>query len=180
MPVAMPSDNRRSRFMLWTAHHSAWIWAGTLGFLIAEDTSPHSRVLAAIAWAAGPLIVWLLWSTWRHGLALCPLCARATPLDGPAMAQRKSRQLRWAHASYRRGWGISFLVVFAALLALSFFWPRPALWAYWMYLDNTVMAYLMSVHQPLQPWCPQCHWDDGGDHEEVPEPVPPMGEVVMQ
>ncbi len=35
-----------------------------------------------------------------------------------------------------------------------------------------VEAYVLSVHRPLQPWCPQCHWDDGDDKEDVPDPVP--------
>jgi hypothetical protein len=44
---------------------------------------------------------------------------------------------------------------------------------------NAALAYVMSIHRPLQPWCPQCHWDDGGDEEPAPEPVPPSGATVQ-
>lgn len=43
-----------------------------------------------------------------------------------------------------------------------------------------VDAYLERVHDPLQPWCPHCHWDDGNDKNDtdIPNPAPPSGALT--
>ena len=58
---------------------------------------------------------------------------------------------------------IALTVVVGAVMVL----PVPPLVAGFagvvVFGTRPVDAYLTRVHDPLQPWCPQCHWDDDGD-----------------
>lgn len=120
----------------------------------------------------------------RHPRVLCPRCAEAVPLDGARQAHDRAAVLRWTHGlcpgySPWRYWvDIALTVVVGAVMVL----PVPPLVAGFagvvVFGTRPVDAYLTRAHDPLQPWCPQCHWDDDGDDEgdtDVPDPVPPSG-----
>lgn len=180
MPVSLPEDTPSNRAALWTAHQLTWWWRLVLLVGIASDTFRNVFLQAAdLASLVG--MVWTLWSTYRHGLAMCPRCAAEIPLDGPYRATRKARTLRWTHRMQTRRALVVYFLVVAATLATQFLLighheaaALGSLTFYWVCLWAGTQAHLLSVHRPLQPWCPWCHWGGGGDHEPTPVPGPPQ------
>lgn len=173
MPVSMPANRPINRLIQWTAHRAAWLWATVAILTVPSDIWPHSTVLR---WATVPVVAvgfWLWHAQKRHGMALCPRCADTVPLDGAAAATRRARTLRWTHTSFHPRVQFAYGVVLLGLAVLSLIATSlPALFFYWMCLSCATTSWLLSVHQPLQPWCPQCHWGRGGNEETVPDPVP--------
>ncbi len=175
MPVSFSSDRPMSRAVQWTAHHATWTWAALFVSIVAGDAFPANTVMGIVSFGVTVVALWTMVATWQHGLMMCPRCAAAVPLDGQATAARRARALRWTHAAFNR----SRLVVIGgigALLALNvavtaLTHTRFEFFLYVICAWNVATTYLMSVHQPLQPWCPGCHWGDGDD-EDVPDPVP--------
>jgi hypothetical protein len=126
-------------------------------------------IMAGLITMALTVMVW-------HVYALCPVCARKIPLDPKEAVARKGRSLRafhWLADKHHRALNHTLL----ALLICSFFpYVGGVMWSLLM-LGMAAVTYLSNDHLPLQPWCPQCDWDDGGGKERVPRPDP-IGEVV--
>jgi hypothetical protein len=186
MPVSLPAEGARSRFILWVAHQAVWIYASAAVASILSDVFPVI-VLRIIAFVTLTGVFLLLWTRRYHGLTLCPLCAIATPLNGPEKARDRAAILQWAHRMYSRRYSLIYALIIVTYLGLFYFLlkvgrlgPLSNLPLDLFFVTGFVEAYVMSVHRPLQPWCPQCHWDDGGDQEPSPDPVPPSGAVVAQ
>lgn len=183
--MSMHAPRREPRLTPLLAH-----WSPTLFGITA--------ILALVSpWGTGP-ISWMIMIAWggvylatmiadaKHAYRyLCPRCAASTPLDGPAEAQRRHRSLNLLHAIADRPWlaatiGLSALVTIIAPAPLTLvFGPSP-----WYVLCTAVplawwgvQSFLTLRHRPVQPWCPKCHWDDGGGEEApvAPEPVAPEG-----
>ena len=179
----LPTPRRPGRLIPWLAHHVPYL-------LIVAGVSFFIPLEGAIGWGAGLL------GAFAFGLAigaqaahaynyLCLRCAQATPLDGQAEATRRQRALAALHwlKDGRRGLAIGWVTTgmfFAPALVGLTFGKVPGLWiasltafAYWI-----VESFLYLRHLPVEPWCPQCHWDDGGDEEEspiIPDPGAPEG-----
>jgi len=122
----------------------------------------------------------------RHARVLCPRCTAAVPLDAARKAQDQAATLRWTHrlcSGYSR-WRFTADVALAAVIGAVVLLPVPlfvvSIAGVVAFGVQPVDAYLIRVHDPLQPWCPHCHWDDGDDCEDtdVPDPVPPSGVVA--
>jgi hypothetical protein len=111
-----------------------------------------------------------------HSRALCTYCADQTPVNIGAIAERR-RWLLWiSHSGLFMA--IEYSAFLAALLTLRHFYGRNGFDYAWLaiYVIWAKDAYVMHWHRLLQPACPYCpRWDEGGEHEEVPEPVPPAG-----
>jgi hypothetical protein len=147
---------------------------------VADDVTTGNAILKALTDVSVVGILWMICAHRRHGMVLCPLCAVAVPLDGAERAATRATTLLWAHRIFTRRY-IVFQVAgaVAAYIVSSTVLKHVSLLVYWVGGLSAIEAYLMRVHQPLQPWCPYCHWDDDGDHRAVPDPVPPSGAVVV-
>ncbi len=188
MPVSIPANGAYSRFVLWLAHHGEWFWAAiavlfglavlTRGVPDVSQVPFFSAVVAAIAVTRVEI---------RHARVLCPRCAAAVPLDGALRAQDRAATLRWTHylcpGYSRRRLLVDGALLAAAVVVMALRVPLlvVAIVVVLGFVVKSVDAYLVRVHDPLQPWCPHCHWDDGGDEDDtdVPDPVPPSG-VAMR
>lgn len=109
--------------------------------------------------------------------ALCEDCIEAMPLDGPEAAQRRKGRLRLFHKIAEKPGGYIYLGTIAVLLTVgAFFKSRSAPGLIMSGLAALCVAGhigLQLLHQRLQPWCPFCHWDDGGEKEPSPDPIVP-------
>lgn len=127
-----------------------------------------------LATFGAPLMVLFLFTDvvhqW-HVYALCPVCARKVPLDPPVKIAEKRRRLRSLHWLADRPKIVKYAQWFMLALCLVPWGVGRVAWIALMGVFAT-LVYLENVHRPLQPWCPQCHWDDGGDEEFVPDPDP--------
>lgn len=111
-----------------------------------------------------------------HSHFLCERCIGKFPLDGPAMASRRKKQLYSAHFRVK----LLYAAIIAYFLA-SFFGERAGLSRFW---DNVLITITMApqpywfgrifaAHSKLQPWCEHCgHGGGGSETEKVPDPSP--------
>jgi hypothetical protein len=120
-----------------------------------------------------------------HDRSLCLLDVQQAPLlDPQGAATRYRRRLRLRHS--RRAMVLSLVPMLWVILQPSLgpflpSWARLALIpvagaiiAWTIYLS----VVCVSTHRRLEPWCPYCHWGDGGDEEVAPQPDPaPSGTV---
>jgi hypothetical protein len=174
VPVSMFDSNRRSRFLLWMFHRGARFNAGAFVIIVASDIYPRVTAIDILAIIALVTVIALWLITQYHGLILCPFCAAATPLNGPGKAQGRAKTLRYAHWMTGGQYMIIYIAVGTMALVLFFVFimtlgaGRADLAVDWWLVESSIEMYVLSVHGSLQPWCPQCHWDDGGDHEPSP------------
>jgi hypothetical protein len=106
-----------------------------------------------------------------HMYAMCPVCARKIPLNPKTAVKAKRRPLQtlhWIadkHAKAHKRTQIALLILsFVPWVGVVAF---PALM-----LSTGYLLYLGNIHMRLQPWCPQCRWEGGGDKEVAPDPDP--------
>jgi hypothetical protein len=156
--------------------HYSWVLLVTLVALTAAADATNRGV----GWL--DLVTVIAWGTWwvslllvdkrYHAPRLCERCIAATPLDPQASVDRWLRFLRMEHETGR------WFLVMAAVFGLDV-WVDS--WHHWLgdVTDFMLMAVLATVyaaeyiHRRLYPWCPFCHWGDGGDHEAAPDvPAP--------
>lgn len=160
-----------SRFSAWLAHQSLPITAVTAALVIASNTIDNSWLASAsvIAMAA-----WIASGAYRiqHDRRLCEQCMSAMPLDGPQRAQHRAGRLRACHAMQSRTATLCRFAMLAGGILAAKPWSMVLMDV--LFVAAAVDEFLLATHRPLQPWCPQCHWGDGGggDDEHVDDPVP--------
>lgn len=186
MPVSIPADSKRNRFLLWASHQAMWIFATAIVVNVLADFFPVAT-LHVIGIASIASVFMGLYAMHYHGTTLCPLCGAATPLNGPEKALKRARALQWFHHVHSTRYALLTALVGAMGLGLYFFLGAVAhagtlagLPLNMLFVVSLAQVYFRSVHEPLEPWCPQCHWGNGGDKEPSPDPVPPSGAVVVQ
>jgi hypothetical protein len=115
------------------------------------------------------LLSWVLMR--KHDRQLCEQCVHAMPLNPAAQATRLRRRFWMAHT----GAEPRFLVPYLIVLVSSNFATTPMGRVGWAVIQLS-MVYLIlaqSTHRRLQPWCPWCRADGGGeDVDETPPVVP--------
>jgi hypothetical protein len=160
-------------------HYSFAILALAAVLLLADDlTGEHYTALSGTR--TGVWTVWFITSALIdrkfHLSRLCDRCAAGTPLDPQASVERWIRFLRLDHAVGRT------LLLALAFLALVWWGERQHTWLS-AAVDIMFVLWLVALstaeymHRKLYPWCPYCHWDDGGDHEEAPDVPAPVVEA---
>lgn len=123
------------------------------------------------AWA------WTIWCEITvHSRHLCERCAAETPLDPQRSIDRWRPALFGFHRGVLQG-ALVAVLAWAAVTTVVFHGPH---WPYWACVADACLQAAIAVtlfgsykHSRLQPWCPYCHWDDGGDAEVSPDvPAP--------
>jgi hypothetical protein len=115
---------------------------------------------------------WLLMR--GHDRRLCEHCAASMPLNPAALAARYRRRFWLAHAGSQP----RYLIPYLAVLLGSNFAAGPAGRVAWAIIQSSMIYLIMShsAHRRLQPWCPWCRGDGGGEHESIsPDPMPTSG-----
>lgn len=137
-----------------------------------------------ISWGALAVAFSIWWSAEamikRHYRGICETCLDQIPDRGSEEAEQRDRTLRATHFLVNHekwfGWGPAIVLVVAVVLTLT------------LKVQGLTLAYvlptigingwairLMVHHGRLQPWCPYCRTDGGGDEVEcVPDPEPVM------
>jgi hypothetical protein len=153
-------------------HFGPVLLCGSIGAVILLGLHPLSGPLALTVPLAVVLFVLASWLLMRqHDRRLCELCAASLPLNPGEQAARYQRRFWVAHAGSQPRYLIPYLAVllgsnFAATTAGRIGWA----------IVQASMIYLIaaySTHRRLQPWCPWCRGDGGGEHEDTaPGPLP--------
>lgn len=168
-------ENRRTRLLMWLGHYSdVMIW-GFIAAVILGDATGNS-----IGWiedtgavVCGFWVLTKLADSRVHMERLCERCAAATPLDCQAAVRRWKRALWWRH---QRKAQLAVFIVMAAIFLLDAIAGKHV-WVYAVHAFGFLVLGLTTIpawqHRRLQPWCPYCRWDDGGDEEVAPDvPAP--------
>jgi hypothetical protein len=175
--TAAVGEPRRENRLLMLAGHYSWVLLVWLVVLTAAADAANREIgwlnlAASVTWAAW-WVMMLLVDKCYHAPRLCERCIAATPLDPQASVDRWLRFLRMEHEPGR--WLLVLLAAFGLAL-----WGDSS-FHHWLgdVTDFLLMAVLVTVytaeyvHRRFYPWCPFCHWEDGGDHEDAPDvPAP--------
>lgn len=164
-----------SRLLMWLGHYGIWVIIPLVALTLVNDA--FRQAIGALDWiAGGAWVLFIAAAVIDHGYheeRLCERCVAATPLDPQAAVQRWMTALRLHHSRWRL-WGMAVLL--GVILAVTLVFGK-ATWTYW--LDALFALYVVLFtaadweHRRLYPWCPFCHWDDGGAKEPSPDvPAP--------
>lgn len=115
------------------------------------------------------ILAWLLMR--HHDRRLCETCVLSMPLNPSAQAQRYRRRFWMAHTGTEPRFFVPYLVV---LIGSNFAHSTPGrvLWAV-VQLSTVWLILSQTTHRRLQPWCPWCRGDGGGEDVDETPPVLP-------
>jgi hypothetical protein len=131
------------------------------------------------------MIVTMITMFLHQGLArICLRCMEEVKPDAPLQAQRKRKILKIWHLG--QSWRVSLAWLAAILLTNGVrIWLNDDFGYDWHWINAPtdvifgLWIYSMVFHHRVSPWCPYCRrWDDGGDHEAIPDPVEPSTKVA--
>jgi hypothetical protein len=153
-------------------HHATTILSAAIVGVVLAELKPLPGVLGLtvpFALFAVVLISWLLMR--QHDRRLCEQCLLAMPLNPSEQAVRYHNRFWTAHSLSQPRYLVPYLVV---LIGSNFATSTPGriAWA----AAQLSMVYLIlsySTHRRLQPWCPWCRGDGGGDKVDDAPPVLP-------
>lgn len=116
------------------------------------------------------LASWLLMR--QHDRRLCEQCMSAMPLNPAERAARCKRMFWLSHCGGQPRYVIPYLTVLIA----SNFATTPIGRIGWAIAQSSMIYLIISytTHRRLQPWCPWCRGDGGGEHEDVSPTPPPV------
>lgn len=120
------------------------------------------------------LLVVVVLTSWlrmrEHDRRLCERCMSSLPLSPAESAVRYRRRLATVHLASRK----PLVVGYIAVLIGSAFIPGTAGPWIWAAVQSTLIYLVLcsGSHRRLQPWCPGCRGDGGGEDRVVPDPVP--------
>lgn len=164
------------RFATISAHHPLATGIPIVATnVVSRLVTDHVAALLGLALGFLTLALAVLWSIAVHAHfgRMCEQCAADVPSDPQAAIERRRWVLRATHRIFDSS---RALLLFSAAWIGSWFATTYLIapivgditWAAGM----LVLPVLAALHNPLQPWCPQCRWGDGGDEEVAPDPAP--------
>jgi hypothetical protein len=156
-------------------HWSPQLLIAAIAAVILLGLRPPSQapalLLTSVLLIAFVIVTWLLMR--QHDRHLCESCAASMPLNPAEVAARQTRRFWLVH----RGNDPRYLVPYLVVLLGSNVLTSPTgriIWA----LVQASMMYLIAAtasHRKLQPWCPWCSEDGGGDLVPLSGPDSPRG-----
>ena len=175
MTVQDKPERGDSRTLMWLGHHSIHIMLVYAPLAVAANLAQWAVFVALPAAAAVAAVAWLVSLMAQgnyHDERLCEKCIHATPLDTQKAVSRWKPALKISHMHKV---GLVFFLLVSVFFVISIFYsPKPTPW--WIIVINLatiagIVVYFgaQHVHRKLYPWCPYCHWGDGGDEEISPD-----------
>jgi len=153
-------------------HRANVMLSGAIVLVVAlqfAPVEPLMKLAVSLTLFAFVLLCWLLMRD--HDRRLCEQCVMEMPLNPSEEAKRLKRRFWMAHT----GAEPRFLVPYMVVLISSNFATTPIGRIGWAAMQLS-MVYLIasnSTHRRLQPWCPWCSADGGGEEVEDLPPVLP-------
>lgn len=165
----------RREFWPWLGHN-AW----RLSFVV------NAILVATVFWQSSPwiaavilaLILVFAAAQQRHDRSLCEHCIAHMPLDPQTEIIKRDRWLRANHvgeATSRKWASLIFAVLSLSYVGVLVFAPRPvggAVIVLVIGILGPLATIGIQIHKRLQPWCPYCRRNDGGDYQFDPNPTP--------
>ena len=156
-------------------HWSSQLLIAAIGAVIVIGLRPTpgspTILLTSMSLFAFVIVTWVLMR--QHDRRLCESCAASMPLNPAEVAARHTRRFWLVHHSNNPRYAVPYLVI---LLGSNFLFSPTGriVWA----LVQASMMYLIAAittHRKLQPWCPWCSEDGGGDLVSLGDPDSPRG-----
>lgn len=117
-----------------------------------------------------------------HDRKLCEPCIAGMPLNPQVDIVKHRRALAVAHsldwAEGRVSYRVMRLLILLAIVGINSIivaLPRPysdIASTVVLTLTGVILAWSLQMHGRLEPWCPKCRGDDGGDDTFNPDPTP--------
>jgi hypothetical protein len=141
------------------------------GRVLPITPTPGTLMLSASLFAF-VIATWLLMR--QHDRHLCEWCAASIPLNPSEQAARYHRRLWTVHTGSNPRYLVPYVIVLVGSNLLTSYSGR-LFWA----VAQSSMIYLIAAttsHRKLQPWCPWCKGDGGGDDVLQDDPDLPRGD----
>lgn len=153
-------------------HHASRVLIACIVAVVLLPVAPLPGLLVLVVPAALFALVLVSWVLMRqHDRRLCELCMLSMPLNPSEQAARYRRRFWMAHTGTEPRFLIPYLVVLISSNSATST-PGRVCWAL-MQLSLVYLVLAATTHRKLQPWCPWCSEDGGGDHVEDVPPVQP-------
>lgn len=159
-------------------HHAAEVLILAVAAAIVLGLHPLPGALSFTAPLAVVGVVVLAWVAMRrHDRRLCEACMAAMPLNPSEQATRYRKRFWTAHNASDP----KFLIPYFAVLIGSNFAATTVGRLGWALVQSSMLWLLVSYasHRKLQPWCPWCSDDGGGEHVEDTPPVLPHDDRLL-
>lgn len=173
MPVSSEYSSPRSALLQFWGHYGSQALLLEIAAAIALGSQPirYTHLGARLAMILAILVLATFVIMRRHDRQLCEHCVSEIPLDLERAAHRARFRFWMAHEGCR----IHFVVPYFAVLIATNFLPGDFGRLIWAFAQSTMVYLIMasSTHRKLQPWCPWCKGDGGGDHILDPDPLLP-------
>ena len=153
-------------------HHGAAMLNFSILAAVAVGLFPPPGLLGLTLPLALMIFVLFGWVLMRqHDRGLCEQCVREMPLDPAGRAQTLRRRFWMAHLGSQPRF---LLPYFAVLIGSNFTTTSYGRWG-WALAQLSLVYLVLSytTHRKLQPWCPWCRSDGGGEKVDDPDPVVP-------
>lgn len=144
-----------------------------LGFIVLISDFGPSAIRSFVGGLSLPLTFFIVFGAGHK--VMCITCAKKMPTSPQIEINKKIKLLRRFHflSNHPVIWAflILFVVFVLAVVRVHVGSGETSL----AMLAYPMIAFSMratGAHRILQPWCPLCHWGDGGDEEQVPTPTP--------
>jgi hypothetical protein len=169
-----PREGRPHRAAMLLGHYQEHIQVAVLPLLIGNVLAGRPPVLTWISYTV--LLAWFvsfLADQRQHQRQLCERCISAAPTLNPQGAVERWRRVLWCFHQKR-----AYQLMMLAAICWIFYSSRIRHEHEWALSLDALILVLIGfsyftgiIHKRLYPWCPYCHWGDGGG-EEVTPPVP--------
>jgi hypothetical protein len=165
---------RPSLTELW-GHFSPQLLIAAIAAVIVLGLRPVApgalTLLVATFLIAFVLVTWMLMR--QHDRRLCESCAASIPLNPAAQAARYTMRFWLIHRGSNPRIAAPYLIVLIGSNFLTSSSGRIA----WAVIQSSMMYLIAATatHRRLQPWCPWCSEDGGGDGAVVGGPDLPRG-----
>jgi hypothetical protein len=160
-----------------SGHWASQVLIGSVVAAIALRLTPiqTSSPLALLVPLLLMLLVVVSWLRMRdHDRRLCERCMSSMPLNPSLVAARYRRRFATTHLGSNKPLMIAYLLV---LVGSAFLPGRTGTWI-WAAVQTTMIYLILSsvTHRRLQPWCPKCQGEGGGESTSLtPDPMPHGG-----
>jgi hypothetical protein len=156
-------------------HWSPQLLISAIAAVIMLGLRPTAPTAATLLGSVGlfsfVIVTWLLMR--QHDRRLCESCAASMPLNPSANAARHTRKFWLVH----RGSDPRYVVPYLMVLVGSNFLMSPSGRIVWALVQASMMYLIAATatHRKLQPWCPWCSEDGGGEDRSIGNPDLPRG-----
>jgi hypothetical protein len=173
MPFGSDFTSGRTGALQFWRHYASSALMLELAAALALGSQPirFTHLGATLALSLAVLVLTTFVVMRQHDRGLCEQCVSEIPLD----LEKAAAKAKWRFWMAHEGCKPIFAVPYFAMLIGTNFLPGESGRLIWAMAQSTMVYLLMAAntHRKLQPWCPWCKGDGGGEDRVDVDPLLP-------